>query len=96
MDELRWLQEWFQSCCNGDWEHLYGVNIDTLDNPGWILKINLINTKLENKEFKEKTIEIDEENWFRCWTSENCFCGVGGTKNLADIIRCFRLWAEET
>ena len=32
MDLLIWLQNWNQNHCDGDWEHLYGVKIDTLDN----------------------------------------------------------------
>ena len=30
------LQKWYKSQCNGDWEHSFGIKIETLDNPGWI------------------------------------------------------------
>ena len=30
---LTWLQAWYMSNCNGDWEHGYGVSVRTLDNP---------------------------------------------------------------
>lgn len=40
-DPLKGLQDWYCSQCNGDWEHGYGVSIETLDNPGWSLKIEL-------------------------------------------------------
>jgi|GEM_PF-3181522 len=33
------LTNWYQNQCDGDWEHKYGVSIETLDNPGWIVKI---------------------------------------------------------
>jgi hypothetical protein len=33
-DLLRWLQDWHAGQCDGDWEHSYGVDIGTLDNPG--------------------------------------------------------------
>ena len=42
MDELQLLQEWYVAQCDGDWEHSYGVKIDTLDNPGWSLKVDLV------------------------------------------------------
>ena len=32
---LKVLQHWYQSKCDGTGEHMYGVEIDTLDNPGW-------------------------------------------------------------
>jgi hypothetical protein len=28
------LQTWYTEECNGDWEHQFGVDIGTLDNPG--------------------------------------------------------------
>ena len=34
-DLLKVSQQWYQSKCDGTWEHMYGVEIDTLDNPGW-------------------------------------------------------------
>jgi len=35
MDLLEQVEDWYSSQCNGDWEHQYGISIDTLDNPGW-------------------------------------------------------------
>jgi hypothetical protein len=33
-DLLEWLMRWYAAHCDGEWEHTYGVVIDTLDNPG--------------------------------------------------------------
>jgi len=33
-DLLKWLQDWYAARCYGDWEHEFGINIRTLDNPG--------------------------------------------------------------
>lgn len=49
MDMTEWLIDWYRSECNGDWEHAYGIQIDTIDNPGWSLKIDLLETSLEGK-----------------------------------------------
>ena len=38
-DLLKVLQQWYQSKCDGTWEHMYGVEIDTLDNPGWTVSL---------------------------------------------------------
>ncbi len=35
MNTLTWIQKWYAKHCNGDWEHFYGVKIETVDNPGW-------------------------------------------------------------
>ncbi len=40
-DILAWLQDWYRSRCDGTWEHSYGVKIDTLDNPGWLVTVDL-------------------------------------------------------
>ena len=41
------LQRWYSSQCDGDWEHQLGVEITTLDNPGWLVRIELRHTPLE-------------------------------------------------
>lgn len=37
---------WYVRECDDDWEHSYGVKIDTLDNPGWTIAIDLRETSL--------------------------------------------------
>jgi hypothetical protein len=51
-NNLTWLMQWYLDECNDDWEHSYGVKIDTLDNPGWTLKIDLRETDLLGRPFK--------------------------------------------
>ena len=34
---LSTIERWFKGHCDGMWEHLFGINIETTDNPGWIL-----------------------------------------------------------
>lgn len=46
MDVFTWLQDWYIQNCDGDWEHCYGIKIETLDNPGWCIDIDLIGTNL--------------------------------------------------
>jgi hypothetical protein len=36
-NNLQWLQKWFESQCDGDWEHEFGITFKTVDNPGCIL-----------------------------------------------------------
>lgn len=37
MEMNDWLSNWHKLNCNGDWEHTYGIKIETLDNPGWLV-----------------------------------------------------------
>ena len=48
MGVLNAVNEWFQSQCDGDWEHDYGITIETLDNPGWSVEIYLYETELQD------------------------------------------------
>jgi hypothetical protein len=45
-DDLSWLQRWYSAHCDGEWEHGFGVTIETLDNPGWSVKIDVEGTEL--------------------------------------------------
>ena len=54
-DVFEWLQNWFKSQCDGDWEHEYGVKIETVDNPGWYVVINLTGTECEGCAFPGAT-----------------------------------------
>ncbi len=47
MSALKWLEQWYAEQCDGVWEELYGITIQTLDNPGWDVTIQLIGTKYE-------------------------------------------------
>jgi hypothetical protein len=53
MDTLQELQNWYQSHCDGDWEHSNGVRIGNLDNPGWSVMIDLVGTELAERVFSE-------------------------------------------
>jgi len=52
MGLIEQIQAWYAAQCNGDWEHQYGISIDTLDNPGWCVTIDLTRTSLENVVFQ--------------------------------------------
>jgi hypothetical protein len=92
METINWLEEYFRECCNGDWEHTYQIRIETLDNPGWLVDIDLEDTTLEDVNFEEVKINRDEGDWLICRIEGNIFKGRGGTKNLKEILSVFREW----
>lgn len=94
-DILKWIQNWYLENCDEDWEHCYGIHISTDRNIGWKLDIDIIDTDLEDKEFKEIEIRRSESDWFHCMVSDDKFYGNGGIHNLEEILIVFRNWAEE-
>ncbi|SFL23554.1 Immunity protein 53 [Streptosporangium canum] len=89
-DALVFLQSWYASCCNDDWEHSYGVTIDTLDNPGWCLKIDLVNTPLAGAVLDRLVVERAEDNWVHAWSNGIHFEAVCGSLNLGEVLEVFR------
>ncbi|MFF2158114.1 immunity 53 family protein [Paenibacillus chitinolyticus] len=93
MEILRWLQEWYTSHCNGDWEHDSGIRITTIDNPGWYVSINLSETELAVRQVDVVQIERTDDDWVHCKIEGGCFSGAGGPGNLEEILRTFYHWA---
>jgi hypothetical protein len=88
-DALVLLQQWYAAQCNGDWEHTYGVKIDTLDNPGWILTVDLEETDLAGILIERNREVRSESDWVQYEVVGNKFVACGGPHNLGELIRCF-------
>lgn len=93
-DLLAWLQDFYRSLCDGEWEGENGISIETIDQPGWLVEIDLDGTALATVKFKPVEIERSEEDWLQCHVESGCFVGAGGTGNLAEILQTFGNWAE--
>lgn len=91
---LSLLQDWYSSNCDGDWEHQYGVAIETLDNPGWSLSIDLIYTKLEQRTFEEVKIDRSDSDWVYSRVEKKKFEAACGPHNLKETIEIFTDWAN--
>lgn len=94
MSVLNDIQKWYASNCDGEWEHSFGVVIDTLDNPGWSVTVDLVDTNLEGKNFEIIQHELSEERWVHCSVSENKFRGAGDETKLEEILKIFLDWAK--
>ncbi|MEM9781709.1 MAG: Imm53 family immunity protein [Pseudomonadota bacterium] len=51
MDVLCRLQAWYLTQSDGGWQHQCGVTIETLDNPGWHVEIDLTGTDPADRPF---------------------------------------------
>jgi len=78
---IKWLEDWYSAQCDGDWEHTYGIQIKSIDTPGWSIQINLLDTYLKHKEFQEIKVDRTENDWFYCKVIEGMFIAAGGPKN---------------
>ena len=93
MEELAKLQDWYGAQCNGSWEHTYGISLETIDNPGWHLKIDIVDTVLAAKSFPEVKYQgQDKHDWYICKVDGATFEAFSGPTNLAIVIGIFVHW----
>ena len=89
------LQYWYKAQCNEDWEHNYGITINNIDNPGWLVEIDLQDTQLYNKPFQKIDVQRKQESdWFVCEKTRGQFIGYCGPNNLEELLGYFLDWAD--
>lgn len=101
MTTLTRLQTWFSNQCNNEWEHSSGISIQSCDNPGWWVKINLTGLPLQTQAFTEIAEGVDAQRfaqgpqWLSCFTKNGTWHGAGDETKLELILEIFLAWAEE-
>ena len=94
------LQNWYLSQCNEDWEHTYGIEIGTLDNPGWFLKVDLTHTDIEEQHYTGYSYGVGDHaadrgnNWLITKLEGGKFVGYGGPQKLEELMQIFLAWAR--
>lgn len=96
MDSIKELELWYHRNCDGAWEHRYGVKIDTLDNPGWMVQIDLVGTPLQGVSFEKIEVLRTENDWIVCRLEGDAFQGDGGVFNLKEILDVFHAWRDRS
>ena len=86
------LEQWYASRCDGEWEHQYGIRIDTLDNPGWNVAIDLHATNKQKVTLSRVKIERSERNWIHYWVDKERFLIACGPENLSEAVQIFIRW----
>jgi len=84
-DPLALLQRWYLSRCDGEWEHRRGITIESLDNPGWRMTIDL-GAAIERDWTAVDRTELD---WLHWRVTEGRFEAGCGPLNLPEAIRAF-------
>ena len=93
MSPIDFLMAWYRSQCNGTWEHAYGVTIETLDNPGWMVTIDLTDTALQNAPMQAISQERSETDWMSCKVDHGRFRAAGDAHKLPALLQAFQDWA---
>lgn len=86
---LRELENWYAQECDGDWEHTYGIRIETLDNPGWMLTIDLEDTKWHDLTIARTIDERTSTDWVQHEAGARRYLALGGAHNLEEMIDKF-------
>jgi Immunity protein 53 len=94
MDNLEWLEAWYQRQCNGEWEHRLGMQLQTLEDPGWHLTINLSGTSAANARPQRLSFDTPCGDWIDCSIGGERFEGQGDPRKLEQIIGVFRHWVD--
>ena len=81
IDLLTSMQKWYNSKCDGDWEHCYGFHVDSSDSFAWKIRINgeknkdIIDIKIKNSDddwiFINSNIQEFNHQVFECTCSNN-------------------------
>jgi Immunity protein 53 len=106
MELISWLENWYRSQCKFDWEQLKGIKIETLENPGWLIQIDLADTHLER--FANDRVLVAEgtppsaangnaggPEWMECKFEAGQFVGAGDPARLGQILKVFQHWVIE-
>lgn len=95
VDGFAELVNWFESKCDGDWEHQHGFSITTLDNPGLSLEVDLEGTELVDVHFETRVFDNGPDDWLSCQKSLGSpFLGCSSPKRFGEVIHCFLNWVE--
>jgi hypothetical protein len=94
IDILVWLEKWYYAQCDGDWEHQFGIKIETIDKNRWSVQITIQETEMEDKLFPEINIRYSEKDWIYCSLKNGHFDAECGLLNLPEVLQIFRTWTE--
>lgn len=95
MNNIKWIEKWYKDNCDGDWEHFYGIKIETLDNPGWHVEVHLNEGEYNAGETKEIGWDNGEDDWLNCSIKNEIFSGYGDCLKLEIIVGILRKWLSD-
>jgi hypothetical protein len=91
---MAWIQAWYTTHCDGDWEHDERIMIGTIDNPGWSVRVNFESTPIEGRPFERREDHRTETDWVVAWVEGTTFHVACGPLNLSEALETFRGFAQ--
>ncbi len=78
--QVSFLERWFAEQCDGDWEHLHGIKVETL--------------ALQDQRIPWRCKDRSVSDWLHYWSDGVNFEARCGPANPAEAIATFRSFAE--
>ena len=94
METINWIEKWFLSQCDGAWEHSYSLKIESSDNPGWAISIDIAETELADLEIPYHLTEYAPNDWYGIKVENQVFEAFGDPMKLEFLLKEFRRIAE--
>lgn len=95
MEILDWIQHWFKGHCDGDWEHHDGIQITTIEKPGWDVEIDISNTSIANIHIPWILNETSAQNWYGVKIENQKFNASGDPEKLTFLLNLFKEMIEK-
>ena len=91
---LAWLEEFYISCCDGDWERCYTYRIVSTET-GWVASFSVEDLlDLDDKPFEDVVIE-EPEGVVECYVKKGIFIFRAHHRGLITAISIFKGWIEK-
>lgn len=95
MEILDWIQNWFKDNCDGEWEKGQGIQIITVDNPGWEIEIDISKTSIAGIAIKWILNEKSKEDWYGVKIENQKFYATGDFGKLTFLLGLFKEMIEK-
>lgn len=93
---LEKIQKWYHSNCDQEWEHICGISLETVDNPGWKITVDLDETI--HVAFKFLEFEYGDQScgdWVVIRKIDTKLIGTCGPLNLATMLSVIAEWLDD-
>lgn len=87
---IKWIEDWFKNQCDGNWEHSNRILIESLDNPGWSIQIDLADTLVSELNIEYNLFETNDNDWYGFSVKDSLFHAIGDPYKLEFLLRKFK------
>lgn len=93
-DYLEFLASWYSAHCDGEWEHEFGLRIETVDNPGWNLQVDLVGTEMEGRVARSSRRDSEGGSWVIVASDGSLFEASCDPMSLRLAVQAFKEFVE--